>query len=555
MNATLRLSSVACALTSLALPGFHAQGCDLTETVKLLAADADQLDYFGQAVGIEGDLAIVGAHKDEAAASSGGSAYLFRRSSASPGSAWTQIKKLTASDAQDLDFFGAAVDVSGDYAFVGAWGDDDLATGAGAAYIFARNHGGPDNWGELLKLTSPDGGTQHNFGRHLAASGDTLVVTSQGDTEFGPSAGAMYVFQRDQGGSDAWGLVQKRVGSDVGIADYFGISVGLDGDTAIVGAYGHDGGLNNTGAAYVFQRDFGGANHWGEVRKLTASDAELEDQFGASVAIDGDSAIVSANFEDSGADTGGAVYFFERDAGGPDAWGEVAKRTASDAEFLDQLGYSVAIEGDVALASSILTDDGGSSSGSAYIFRRDLGGANQWGEAGVLRASDATGSDNFGEQVALSGGLAIAGAPSNQDFGPATGSAYLAWVGGGAQVVRLGSPPNPAALLPGVTQAPNLGATWDPVIDHTTFLPGATLDVLGITVTALNLSVPPLGTLLCDPGTSIATVTGAAGVPFSVPIPNDCMFVGTAICSQGASVDAFGTIRFANALDLVIGAQ
>ena len=84
-------------------------------------------------------------------------------------------------------------------------------------------------------------------------------------------------------------------------------------------------------------------------------------------------------------------------------------------------------------------------------------------------------------------------------------------------------------------------------------LPAAVLDVVGITVTSLNVAVPPLGTLLCDPATTIVTVTSAAGVPFAVPIPLDCMFAGAQLCSQGASIDAAGNLRLANALDITLG--
>ena len=118
---------------------------------------------------------------------------------------------------------------------------------------------------------------------------------------------------------------------------------------------------------------------------------------------------------------------------------------------------------------------------------------------------------------------------------------------------RLGSPPNPNALLPGQTSGPAIGSTWDPVIDHTTFMPGAAFDFLGITVNPLNLFLPPFGTLLCDVTLTIAIQTAAAGVPFAVPVPADCNFIGTTVCTQGASLDGLGNILFTNALDITIG--
>jgi hypothetical protein len=121
------------------------------------------------------------------------------------------------------------------------------------------------------------------------------------------------------------------------------------------------------------------------------------------------------------------------------------------------------------------------------------------------------------------------------------------------EVSRLGSPANPDALLPGQTSGPAIGSTWDPMIDHTTFMPGAAIDCLGITVNPLNLFLPPLGTLLCDPTQIVAIATAAAGLPFAVPVPNDCVFVGTSVCTQGASLDALGAILLTNALDITIG--
>ena len=118
---------------------------------------------------------------------------------------------------------------------------------------------------------------------------------------------------------------------------------------------------------------------------------------------------------------------------------------------------------------------------------------------------------------------------------------------------RPGAPPNPDVLLPGQTEPPALGRTWDPVIDHATFLPDAVLDVLGLALLPANLPLPPLGTLLCDP-TSLVTqfVAPAPGQSFHVPIPVDCVLVGLSLCTQGVSSNGLVT-RLTNALDLTIG--
>ncbi len=149
------------------------------------------------------------------------------------------------------------------------------------------------------------------------------------------------------GGAEATVLseVRKLTASDAQTFDLFGVSVAVAGDTAIVGAYLEDTGGSDTGAAYVFQRDQGGPGNWGEVTKLTASDAQDGDLFGWSVAVSGDTAVVGAFREDAGGDffsNFGAAYVFERNQDGPNNWGEVKKLTASDAQDVDQFGRSAA---------------------------------------------------------------------------------------------------------------------------------------------------------------------------------------------------------------------
>ncbi|MEM7305463.1 MAG: FG-GAP-like repeat-containing protein [Planctomycetota bacterium] len=123
-----------------------------------------------------------------------------------------------------------------------------------------------------------------------------------------------------------------------------------------------------------------------------------------------------------------------------------------------------------------------------------------------------------------------------------------------AEVVRLGDPPNPFALLPGVTSGPVLCETWDPVVDHTSFLPTATIDTLAVALAPLNFPFPPNGTILCDYFTFGGTLllSSPPGVPFTVPIPNQCNLVGATLCAQALSIDGAVT-RYTNALDITIG--
>ena len=165
----------------------------------------------------------------------------------------SEVKKLTASDAQADDTFGLSVALSGDSAIVGASGEDAGGTRAGAAYVFERNQGGPGNWGEVGKLTASDAQAGNVFGFSVAVSGDTAVVGASGEDAGGNNAGAGYVFERDEGGTDNWGEVTKLTASDAHGGDFFGSSVAASGDTAVVGASDEDAGGDNAGAAYVFE--------------------------------------------------------------------------------------------------------------------------------------------------------------------------------------------------------------------------------------------------------------------------------------------------------------
>ena len=215
--------------------------------------------------------------------------------------------------------------------------------------------------------------------------------------------------------------------------DEFGYSVAVDGDRAVVGAWDEDGPSNNkggAGAAYVFERGENGA--WQQVKVLRASNAETGDEFGISVAIDGDRAVVGAQWEDGPSnsnDDAGAAYVFERTSSG---WNQNEDKIlrASNAETNDDFGSSVAIDGDRAVVGA-REEDGPSNNkddaGAAYVFERTSSGWNQ-NEDKILRASNAEGSDRFGSSVAIDGDRAVVGAwredgPSdNKDD---AGAAYL----------------------------------------------------------------------------------------------------------------------------------
>jgi len=362
---------------------------------------------------------------------------------------YPESASLRSSDSQVDDNFGWSVAISGDVLVVGAPYEDggfgNPVPDSGAAYIFERDFGGTDNWGEVAILYASDAQPGDSLGWSVAISADTIVLGAIYEAG-GPGdpllfAGAAYVFERNLGGPNNWGEAAFLHASDAQVSDWFGTSVSISEDTLVVGAFAEDGGpgnpLSDAGAAYVYERDLGGENNWGEAVILHASDTQSYDWFGRSVAISLDTIGVGANGEDGGLgnplEDSGAAYVFSRDLGGVDNWGEAAILRASDAQTMDSFGRSVTISLDT-IAVGAFGEDGGPGdplplSGAAYIFERNVGGENYWGEAAVLHASDAQSNDWFGVSAGISGETVVVGAYA-EDGGPGdplfnSGAAYV----------------------------------------------------------------------------------------------------------------------------------
>ena len=172
---------------------------------------------------------------------------------------WTEQQKLTASDGEAGVLFGFAVAVDGDTVVIGALGDSANGVFAGASYVFTRDAG---VWTEQQKLTASDGASMDFFGNSIAVDGNTMLIAADGGGVLdGP--GSVYVFTRSAG---IWTEQQKLSPSDGGVNDEFGLSVSVDGSTAVIGSHWHDAVGEDSGAAYVFTRS---AGVWTEQQKLT----------------------------------------------------------------------------------------------------------------------------------------------------------------------------------------------------------------------------------------------------------------------------------------------
>jgi hypothetical protein len=392
---------------------------------KLLASDGAAGDVFGSAVAAAGDVVVVGAYYDNDMGNFSGSAYVFERNAGGT-NAWGQVKKLTAADGAANDQFGFAVAAVGDVIVVGAFADD-VSTNAdqGSAYVFERNAGGTNAWSQIAKLIAADGAANDQFGFAVAAAGDVIIVGAYGDDDFGGESGSAYVFERNAGGTNAWGQVRKLIAADGVADDRFGLAVAADGDVIAVGAALANAPVADAGSAYVFERNAGGTNAWGQVAKLTAADGATDDRFGSAVAVAGDAIVIGAEGDDDLGNWSGSVYVFERNAGGTNAWGQVRKLTAADGAANNYFGAAVGVAGDRIVVGAWRNRNASVDTGSAYVFERNAGGTNAWGQVQKFSATDGASGDQFGSAVAAAGDVIVIGAQYDDDLGDSSGSAYV----------------------------------------------------------------------------------------------------------------------------------
>ncbi|MCK5032520.1 MAG: hypothetical protein KAS18_02775, partial [Calditrichia bacterium] len=270
--------------------GMIAQDYDV-ET-KLLASDGAANDFFGYTVSISGNFAIIGAIGDS---SYKGAAYIYFFN----GSDWIQQQKLTANDGVAWDFFGNSVSVSGNTAIVGCPYQN---TSTGAVYVYEFNG---SYWTQVQKLTASDGAIDTEFGYSVSISKNRIIVGAEWDNDNGSNSGSAYIFEFD---GSSWVEQQKLLANDGAANDYFGTSVSINGNTAIVGAIFDDDNGSASGSAYIYQ--FNGSI-WTQQQKLTASDGAASDRFGVSVSIHGNTAIVGADGDDDNGTSSGSTWIYE----------------------------------------------------------------------------------------------------------------------------------------------------------------------------------------------------------------------------------------------------
>ena len=429
--------------------GLDAQETTVSEVATLRPIDGAAEDEFGYSIAVSGDTMAVGARGSGGT----GAVFVYRRNEGGPDQ-WVLSATIVPDDAAEGDRFGQAIALRGETMAVGAPGDDDVnlttapgsteLSASGSVYIFELDSA-TGQWAQTSKLVAGDGVVFDNFGYTLSLSGDVLAVAawtedeSQGSSTVGGGSaragndsGSTYLLERNRA-TGTWSELTKidsprmTVSSEEALFDNFAKTIAIDGDTLIVGASEEEASDADQGTVYVFDRNTGGPNQWGEAARLRAGDGATFDRFGTSVAISGDTIVVGATGDDDGGSGAGTAFVFDRQDG---QWVETAKLIAADSSDRARFGAVVSIDGDSIIVGAPEEDEKGTDAGAVYIFQRDSGGPGQWGQVAKITVADAAADDQFGSAVAVGGDFAISGAFRKDVLGDSSGSAYLFQLGG-----------------------------------------------------------------------------------------------------------------------------
>jgi len=358
-------------------------------------------DNFGTSVALDGDRLAVGAPRDDTSGRDRGAVHLFTGMETDSMTGLTWQKVLTSGGGaigmlplEDLDFFGAAVALDGDWLAVGARGTILSDSNHGAVHLFS---GVGTDFSGLTWQKSLVSGTNGMpvleafdfFGTSLAMDGDRLVVGASGDSVSGKNRGAVHLFTGVETNNMSGLTWQKALCSGAGAnsmpeladSDFFGWSLALDGDRLAVGAFGDSTSSSNRGAVHLFtgmetnnmsgltwqKQLFSGAGANG-MPALADSDF-----FGWSLALDGDRLAVGAFGDSSGGSNRGAVHLFTgmatNNMNGLTWQQKLASGVGANSmpSLVDGggFGWSLALDGDH-LAVGILSNNEGNN--AVYLF-------------------------------------------------------------------------------------------------------------------------------------------------------------------------------------------
>ena len=367
---------------------------------RILASRGGVATSFGSTVAVHGDYAIVGAEGQQD--NEPGAAYIFRRVNAE----WVQQTTLTALDGSPGDRFGSAVSISNTHAIVGAWNSDDAT---GAAYIFIRSG---TAWIQQAKIVASDGFPDDQFGRSVTIDGDFAVVGAwQNDNERGAAAGAAYIYRLTSG---VWNQYVKLLAADGQQGDRFGSAVEVKGGRVVVGAA--NGGFFGEGRAYIYAWQ---DPIWAPGGVLSPENAGLSAGFGSTVAIENDIAVIGApNYDNAGSVDEGAVYIYQQELNGE--WLLRSKLEATDGASGFEFGAAVAVQGNEVVIGAPGADN---QRGAVYTYSRS---GLVWLPADKIFPQQGQDGEAFGQALGYTGTDLIIGSPENSNInGTNAGLVYL----------------------------------------------------------------------------------------------------------------------------------
>jgi hypothetical protein len=394
--------------------GFASIASAQCERQKIEGAGLQDGDNFGSSVAVSGNWAVIGAPwvDDLGIYSNDGAVYVFERTP----SGWQEGQRLKASDASPNAGFGQSVDIEGTTIAVGAAGASFQGMQyVGAIYIFEFSGGA---WTETSKLTPGDAGADYFLGYSVALSGPQIIGGAIHESHAGSHCGAAYVFENTSGN---WTQTAKLIATDGGTSHLFGYSVALHGDVAVVGAIGvPQVSYQNVGAAYVFERQ---GTQWPQTQKLISPNPSSTQFFACAVAVNADAILVGAFNNHLGAVAGGAVFAYRHPAAD---WVQSQVLLPADLTTSDNFGITLSISGDHAVIGSH-SPDVAPAVGAAYVFQE---AGSSWVQAGKCIPSDFVYGDTLGNAVAIDGNTVLAGDSTDDDACPGvltcdSGSAYF----------------------------------------------------------------------------------------------------------------------------------
>ncbi|KYK22330.1 hypothetical protein AYK25_02710 [Thermoplasmatales archaeon SM1-50] len=320
-------------------------------------------------------------------------------------------------------------------------------------YKSSQNNQSRTDWIEKQKLLASDGSALDYFGTSVSLDGDTALIGAFNADVNGIACGSAYVFNY---ADNTWTEQTKLIASDGELFDCFGCSVSLDGDTALIGASDDDDHGSCSGSAYVFLRS---GTTWTQQAKLLAFDGEAHDDFGCAVSVYGNTALIGASHDGDNGEAAGAAYVFTRTS---NTWAFQAKLLASDGIAWDRFGSSVSLYGDIAIIGAPMDDDG---KGSVYVFTRS---GSTWTQQQKLQASDGNMGHFFGYAVSLYMETVLIGAYGEDSHGQLSGSAYV--------FIRIGTTWAQQAKLLALDNQEEDGFGWSVSLEGTTAVIGAPWD-------------------------------------------------------------------------------